>query len=84
MHVLPTQSRHGVSVLQGVIEFLLSSDPAAERLRRYFVFKLIPMLNPDGVVVGNYRSSLAGTDLNRCWDKAVREVHPTIFHARSA
>ena len=40
------------------------------------------MLNPDGVVVGNYRCSLAGVDLNRVWDKPQREVHPTVFHAR--
>ena len=28
--------------------------------------QIVPMLNPDGVVNGNYRMSLAGVDLNRC------------------
>ena len=27
------------------------------------------MLNPDGVIAGNYRVGLAGVDLNRKWDK---------------
>jgi hypothetical protein len=27
-------------------------------------------------------SSAAGVDLNRCWDKATQQTHPTIFHAR--
>ena len=30
------------------------------------------MLNPDGVVVGNYRTSLAGLDLNRVYKKPSR------------
>lgn len=29
------------------------------------IFFIIPMMNPDGVVVGNYRTSLIGRDLNR-------------------
>ncbi len=52
--------------LQGVLDFLTSLDPAACMLRSSFVFKLVPMLNPDGVVNGSYRCSLAGMDLNRC------------------
>jgi len=24
-------------------------------LRKYFVFKIVPMMNPDGVVTGNFR-----------------------------
>ena len=42
-----------------------SRQLGAHVLRNHFVFKVVPMLNPDGVVNGNYRSSLAGEDLNR-------------------
>ena len=52
-------------MMKGVIEFLVSDDPKAQFLRDTYVFKIIPMLNPDGVIVGNYRCSLVGTDLNR-------------------
>ena len=51
--------------MKGIIDFLLSNDKYAVKLRRNFVFKIIPMLNPDGVINGNYRCSLAGCDLNR-------------------
>jgi hypothetical protein len=37
----------------------------AELLRDNFVVFVVPMLNPDGVVYGNNRCSLAGVDLNR-------------------
>jgi len=52
-------------IVEGLIDFLLSADREAKSLRDSYVFKVVPMLNPDGVVVGNYRSSLAGVDLNR-------------------
>ena len=53
--------------MRGVINFLCSDNPEAVLLREKFVFKIIPMLNPDGVICGNYRCSLAGCDLNRRW-----------------
>lgn len=34
-------------------------------MRKNIVFKIVPMINPDGVVIGNYRTSLCGRDLNR-------------------
>lgn len=52
-------------IVEGFIQFMMSNDEDAVLLRDRFVFKIIPMLNPDGVIVGNYRSSLGGYDLNR-------------------
>lgn len=37
----------------------------AIELRKKYIFKIIPMTNPDGVIIGNYRTSLSGNDLNR-------------------
>jgi len=42
-------------MMKGVLDFLTSNNDEAKFLRNNFVFKIIPMLNPDGVVNGNYR-----------------------------
>ncbi len=53
-------------IMEGILEYLLDdNDENAAELRKRFVFKIVPMLNPDGVIVGNYRCSLSGVDLNR-------------------
>ncbi|KAK1335744.1 hypothetical protein QTO34_003538 [Cnephaeus nilssonii] len=41
------------------------------------------MLNPDGVIVGNYRCSLAGRDLNRHYKTILKESFPCIWHTRN-
>ena len=56
-------------MMQGCIDFLLGDSKEAIYLRESCVFKIIPMVNPDGVIHGNYRCSLAGCDLNRRWKK---------------
>ena len=39
-------------VMKGVIDYLTSDHLRADALRREFVFKLVPMLNPDGCIIG--------------------------------
>ena len=70
-------------VCQGLIDFLISNQPEAQILRQYIVFKVIPMLNPDGVYLGNYRSSLMGFDLNRHWGNPSAWAHPTLYAAKN-
>jgi murein tripeptide amidase MpaA len=53
-------------VFQGVLEAIMRpNEPEFQALREDYFFVLIPCLNPDGVVKGNYRSNFAGVDLNR-------------------
>jgi murein tripeptide amidase MpaA len=54
-------------VVNGILQFLMSNDERAHKLRQNFIFKIVPMLNPDGVIHGNYRSGVSGHDLNRKW-----------------
>lgn len=70
-------------LVHGVIKFLLSESSEANELREKFIFKVIPMLNPDGVIYGNYRSSILGVDLNRRWKNPSKYLHPTIYYTKS-
>ena len=66
-------------MIDGVIDFLLSDTALAKELRNICVFKIVPMLNPDGVATGNHRCNLAGHDLNRQWGHPTRALSPTIY-----
>lgn len=52
--------------MEGMLDFLLDlNNEEAKYLRSVCIFKIVPMMNPDGVIHGNYRCSLSGVDLNR-------------------
>uniref|UniRef100_A0A8C5EM48 Cytosolic carboxypeptidase 1 n=1 Tax=Gouania willdenowi TaxID=441366 RepID=A0A8C5EM48_GOUWI len=70
-------------VMKGTMEFLMGSSLLAVSLREAFIFKIVPMLNPDGVINGNHRCSLSGEDLNRQWQSPHPELHPTIYHTKN-
>ena len=56
---------NGSHVLNGYINFLCGNSPHANQLRSRMNFFIIPMINPDGVIMGNSRSCASGKDLNR-------------------
>lgn len=48
-------------------EALMADSELARRFRQAFHIAAIPLLNPDGVIGGNWRHNLGSTDLNRDW-----------------
>lgn len=69
-------------MMKGMIDYLTGSSTGAQVLRKHFLFKVVPMLNPDGVVNGNTRVNLAGWDLNRKWSYPVEKLFPTVYHLK--
>jgi murein tripeptide amidase MpaA len=65
-------------MMQGFIRFLCGNSLQARELRKRCVFKIIPMVNVDGVIIGNYRTCYSGNDLNRKYHNPDENLHPTI------
>ena len=69
-------------ICNGVINFLTSNDPRATILREIFVFKVVPMINPDGVRRGHFRSDQFGVNLNRKYQDPILETQQTVYAIR--
>ncbi|EAR84316.2 zinc carboxypeptidase family protein (macronuclear) [Tetrahymena thermophila SB210] len=69
-------------VCEGFISYLLTDTIQAKYLLDNYIFKIVPMMNPDGVVVGNSRCNLSGSDLNRKWDNPDPVLHPEVFEVK--
>ena len=72
----------GSIVFQGIYDFITSDSREAKYLRKFYTFILIPCMNPDGVVIGNYRNSTAGVDLNRQWINPEPKFHPEVYNVK--
>lgn len=70
---------NGSYVMEGFLNFLCSSSKVAQNLRKKTIFKIVPMLNPDGVVLGNYRTGLSGKDFNREFLYPDAKIFPEVY-----
>lgn len=57
----------GTRALMPFVERLLADTPQARRFRADTQVLVVPLMNPDGVVEGHWRSNANGKDLNRDW-----------------
>ncbi|XP_055322392.1 cytosolic carboxypeptidase-like protein 5 isoform X2 [Sitodiplosis mosellana] len=70
-------------ILNGFLKMILDrKNRYATILRKMYVFKIIPLLNPDGVYNGHYRSDVLGHNLNRVYLAPKKETQPPIFAVR--
>ena len=69
---------------KGILDILMDpTDIRAKELRNRYVFKLIPMLNPDGVYRGHFRMDQLGQNLNRYYLNPCSAQQPSIFGSKS-
>lgn len=70
-------------VLNGFLNLLLDrKNQAGILLRKMYVFKVVPFLNPDGVYNGCYRSDTLGHNLNRVYLNPRLDTQPSIYAVR--
>ncbi|KAL4487062.1 hypothetical protein ABPG72_001514 [Tetrahymena utriculariae] len=70
----------GSWMVEGAINYLCNlKNEEASYLRERCVFKVVPMVNPDGVIHGNYRTDLSGVDLNRNWLIPDKQYLTTVY-----
>jgi murein tripeptide amidase MpaA len=70
-------------VIEGVINALVNingAEQTIELLKRY-IFKIVPMVSIDGVIYGNSRCDITGSDTNRKWTK---NSNPNLYPIISA
>ena len=74
-------------MMEGLLDVLLDPQGKEEEelvhnLKEHFEFYIVPMLNVDGVINGNYRCSLAACDLNRKYLKPSKALHPAVYYTK--
>eukprot|EP01038_Epipyxis_sp_PR26KG_P012717 gene12717-17054_t len=84
-------------ICEGIIKFLLGTNDVSSTLRKHFVFAIIPMVNPDGVINGFSRNDIFGHDLNTRFNHSSNfdvvdtrqnniphsKINPTVYHLNS-
>jgi hypothetical protein len=70
--------------VEGFVAWLLSGNPWAEVLLDHALIELCPMVNPDGVTLGNYRVNANSINLENEWAAPYASTQPEIVALRTA
>jgi len=65
-----------------MLDLLSSNNATSLALLQNFVFKIVPVLNPDGVARGYWRTDCHSVNLNRKYADPDLELYPTIYHTK--
>lgn len=68
---------------EGLVEWLRSDDPLANDLMDTTIVNIVPMPNPDGVFLGNYRTNAASINLEEQWSAPYVSAVPEIVALRT-
>jgi hypothetical protein len=63
----------GYLAMKAFVEALADTTPEASTFRDQYTTYVIPLVNPDGVDLGNWRHNAGGIDLNRDWKEFNQE-----------
>ena len=75
---IPPAENTSYWVVEGLMDFLGSGEPAAAALLRELVIDVVPMANPDGVFLGNYRTNAVSVNLETQWAAPYQSAQPEI------
>ncbi len=70
--------------VEGLVAWLRSSDPMAAVLLDRALIHIVPMANPDGVFLGNYRTNANSVNLENQWSAPYTSTVPEIMALRTA
>lgn len=68
---------------EGLVDWLCSSDPSALQLLDQAIVTIVPMANPDGVFLGNYRVNANSVNLEDEWAAPYTSTQPEIVALRT-
>lgn len=68
---------------EGLVDWLCSSDPYALQLLDQAIVTIVPMANPDGVFLGNYRVNANSVNLEDEWAAPYTSTQPEIVALRT-
>ena len=67
---------------EGLIRAFLRDAPEIKYILEHYIIKVIPMINIDGVIYGNFRCDVTGVDLNRRWKYPSKIFHPHLVQIK--